>query len=243
VKKNRGFKILIKTLMVLMAVFLVLIIGLSIYSSTSYQSLTEMDTAIDSLDLSAVTMIEKNSSIKYTVSNAKMNIIFIPGGLVDPDSYKYLASGLALEGYNVTIVKVLFNLAILTPNTAKKYIDDTMDNAIIGHSLGGVVASMVASGNENTDKIILLGSYPIKDIKGQDSLIITAEHDDAMDQEKFNASLQYVNGENTIYNIDGGNHAQFGWYGIQKGDGTAEISTLVQQNLVISQISLFLDNN
>ena len=56
-----------------------------------------------------------------------------------------------------------------------------------------------------------------------------------------NSIIDIFYSENIIFNIDGGNHAQFGWYGPQKGDGTAEMTTLEQQNIVISQILLFLD--
>jgi len=240
-RKSKLFKILKRVILVIVLVFALLTVGLAIYSSTSYKSLPEMDIAIDALDLTSVTYTEGRTSIKYEVTDPKMNIIFIPGGLVEPDSYKYLAAGLALDGYNVTIVKVLFNLAILTPNSSARFIDNDLDNVIIGHSLGGVVASMVASKHSEITKIIMLGSYPINNIQAQSSLFITAEHDDAMDQKEFNDSLKYVNSENIIFNIDGGNHAQFGWYGPQKGDGTAEMTTLEQQNIVISQILLFLD--
>jgi hypothetical protein len=123
----------------------------------------------------------------------------------------------------------------------KKYIDPNMENVLIGHSLGGIVASMGASQNDDVTKIILLGSYPINDITNQDSLFITAEHDILMDQESFDESLKYVNSQNVIYEIEGGNHAQFGWYGPQKGDGSAEISTIDQQNLIINKILEFLN--
>ncbi|MBU1094177.1 MAG: alpha/beta hydrolase [Firmicutes bacterium] len=239
-KHSRLFKIIKITLITLVSIFVLLFAGLAIYSSGSYQALPEMDDAIATLDLSQVTLSEDRSSITYEVANPLMNIVFIPGGLVSPDSYKYLAAGLAKEGYNVTIIKVMFNLAILTPNSANKFIDSNLDNVVIGHSLGGVVASMVASKNDDVSKVVMLGSYPIQDISNKLSLIITAEHDIAMDQDKFDDSLKYVNNENIIFNIDGGNHAQFGWYGPQKGDGDAEISTLEEQNIVISKILEFL---
>ncbi|MCF7931481.1 MAG: alpha/beta hydrolase [Acholeplasmataceae bacterium] len=238
--KSRFNKIIKRILLTIILIIVVLISGLAIYSSGSYQALPEMNDAIETLNLSQVTYSEKTFYIKYQVDDPILNIVFVPGGLVSPDSYKYLAASLAKEGYNVTIVKVIFNLAILTPNAARKYLDPNMDNVIIGHSLGGVVASMVASNNELISKIVLLGSYPIRDISSQQSLFITAEHDIAMDLDAFNDSLKYVNSENMIFNIDGGNHAQFGWYGPQKGDGEAEISTLEEQNIVINKILEFL---
>ena len=191
-KTSKIIKIIKRIVFVIIIIFAVLIVGLSIYSSTSYQALPEMDDAIETLDLGLVTYTEGKTSIKYEVDQPKSNIIFVPGGLVEPDSYKYLAVGLALDGYNVTIVKVLFNLAILTPNSASRFIDKNLDNVIIGHSLGGVVASMVASNHSEITKIVMMGSYPIKNIDDKASLFITAEHDDAMDQEKLKEQLDEI---------------------------------------------------
>lgn len=241
--KSKIVKYLLRTMIVLASFFFLIVVGLFIYSSQSYEALQEMRDEIEYLPLSEVTFSEDHNTINYTISDPLANIIFVPGGLVEPDSYQFLAARLAMEGYNVTIVKVAFNLAILTPNKASRYIVDDLDNIIIGHSLGGVVASMVAAKQEGISKIIMLGSYPIADISSIDSLMITAEHDDGMDPIKFNDSLIYVSEtNNTILDIEGGNHAQFGWYGPQKGDGEAEISTLLQQEIVIQQILDFLED-
>jgi len=199
-----------------------------------------MDEEIARLDVSSVTTTEDMWAIEYRVSDPVKHIVFVPGGLVEPDSYSFLALSLALEGYSVTVVKPAFNLAILMPNQAARYLSDAYDNIIIGHSLGGVVASMVASKHDNISSVILLGSYPIKDISSKDVLLITAEFDLGMDEDKFNDHLSFVSDDVVIVDIEGGNHAQFGWYGPQKGDGEAEISTLVQQRLVIETILQFI---
>ena len=100
---------------------------------------------------------------------------------------------------------------------------------------------MVASNNDDISQVILLGSYPIKDVTDKEVIIITAEHDEGMDPVSFEESLQFVNDETYfIYNIVGGNHAQFGWYGPQKGDGEAEISTI---DSVFALASYFLKYN
>ncbi|XMB72916.1 alpha/beta hydrolase [Mycoplasmatota bacterium WC30] len=238
--KPKLLKYIKKTLLTIFIILVFLAVGLGIYATGSYTALPEMEEAIESLDLSEVNYKENMNKISYTVEDPLMNIIFVPGGLVTPDSYKYLAANLAIEGYNVTISKAIYNLAIFTPNKPNRYIDEDLENVIIGHSLGGVVASMAASGNEDISKVILLGSYPIKDLLDKDTLFITAEHDEGMDPDKFDDSLKYVNDNNVIFNIEEGNHAQFGWYGPQKGDGEAEISTLVQQNIIIAKILEFL---
>ena len=44
------------------------------------------------------------------------------------------------------------------------------------------------------------------------------------------------------YEISGGNHAYFGNYGEQKGDGTASITRESQQEQAVEQIMLFIEN-
>ena len=224
----------------LFATVLLLIAALAIYSSNPYTALDEMDDAIELIESDSVTFYEDRDEIRYSVSNPKMNIVFIPGGLVTPDSYKYLAYSLSLEGYDVVIAKAPFDLAILNPWIGKEFLSDTIENVVIGHSLGGVTASMVFSGNDNVSRVVFLGSYPIKDLSDKQTLMISAEHDLGMDPEAFDDSLKYVNNENSIIEIIGGNHAQFGWYGPQKGDGEAEIDTIIQQDLVVSYIIDFI---
>jgi len=232
-------KRLINIFTIIIVIIILAILGMAIYSSGSYEALDEMSEAIDSLEDIGVEVIEDFDQISYEVANPKANIIFIPGGLVEPDAYSYLCISLAQAGYDVTISKAFFNLAILTPNYASRFLVEDMDNYIIGHSLGGVVGSMVASKSELVDKVVLLGSYPIKDLSDKEVLFITAEHDDGMNPEEFDESLKYVSEEN-IYLIEGGNHAQFGWYGEQKGDGTAEITTGEQQLITIEKILEFI---
>jgi len=201
-----------------------------------------MTTAIDGLDTSSITVEETSRMVSYTVDDPLANVLFIPGGLVNPHSYDYLVINLALNQYNVTVFKPFFDLAILTPNFASRYLDDSMPNYIVGHSLGGVVASMISSGNDLISKVVLLGSYPVKDISDKETLLITAEFDLGMDEQAFTDSLQYVGDNFTIVNIEGGNHAQFGWYGPQKGDGEALISTLEQQTQVIQLLLDFFQS-
>ena len=236
-------KILIRTFIGLTSLTLILLIAITIYASTSYTALEASNEAINTLETSNITKTSSSRHITLTVSNPKANIVFVPGGLVEPDSYLYLATSLAVEGYNVTIFKPFFNLAIFTPNFAAKYLNEDLDNIVIGHSLGGVVASMFSSENDLVDKIIFMGSYPIQDLNDKDVLIISAEHDIAMDEEAFNDSLTLVNDDTIQFMIDGGNHAQFGWYGPQKGDGDPEISTIAQQTIVIEQILLFIEGS
>lgn len=81
------------------------------------------------------------------------NIVFYPGGMVEPASYSPLARTLAEHGHRVYIAKMPLNLAIFGQNRADIFIAEHPDEAFVigGHSLGGVFASRYAS--EHSDKL------------------------------------------------------------------------------------------
>ena len=226
----------------LISFVLVLWIALVIYARNPYTALDEMNNQLEIIESNTVAEYEDRDEIRFTVENPKTNIIFLPGGLVTPDSYKYVAYSLALDGHNVTIAKAPYNLAILKPWLGREFVVEGMENIVIGHSLGGVVASIMSSNEYLIDKVILMGSYPIRDLSSKEVLFITAEHDLGLEEEAFNESMVHINEEyTTIIDIEGGNHAQFGWYGPQKGDGEAEMDTLTQQDIVIQLILDFIN--
>ena len=167
-------------------------------------------------------------------------IILVPGGLVDASAYLYLADQLYQAEYNVTIIKPPLYLAILSRGQVEKFIDDTLDTTIIGHSLGGVVAGNVASRND-VDALVLLASYITTDVD-MDVLSIRGSEDLILDAKAYNNNYNHIDGA-TEFIIDGGNHAQFGWYGEQTGDGEATITVKQQQDIVIQKIITFLGGN
>lgn len=235
-----------RVIYIMMFINLFLVIGvlifLSLYSNNAYVPIAEQATAIDALDTTMVTRTDASTSIQFTVDNPIRQIVFLPGGLVEAESYEYLAYSLAIEGYNVTIFKPFFNLAIITPNYAKRFLSDDLDNVVIGHSLGGTVASLLASGRDSISTVIFLASYPIQDLTDKEVLLITAEFDGLLDMQAVEDSVIDVPEDTVYYNIIGGNHAQFGWYGEQLDDNTATITTQEQQDLIIEQILLFLND-
>ena len=236
-KLLRVFKIIVMSISILAIVF---IVGLFIYTRGSYKPLDEMYGEIEQLDLTHIEVIDDFDQISYVVDQPKKNIIIVPGGKVKPESYQYLAASLALSGYDVTIVKTLFNLAILTPNYGSRFIKDDMDNVVIGHSLGGTVVSMFSQGDDRITEMIFLASYPISNVSDKEILIITAELDEVLDMNDVENSLDNLPSSYISFQITGGNHAQFGWYGPQKGDGTSFITTKEQQNIIINQILDFI---
>ena len=238
---RKTLKILKITMITILSLFLVSILGLFIYTMDSYKPLQEMYDEINLLDLEGIEKINDFDQISYFVNQPKKNIVIIPGGKVKPESYEYLASQLARSGYDVTIVKTLFNLAILTPNYGARFLKDNIENVVIGHSLGGTVGSLFSQGDERISDIVFLASYPISDVSDKEVLIITGEFDFVLDMISLEDSLNLLPEDYVLYEILGGNHAQFGWYGPQKNDGTPTISTKIQQDIIIDQILDFIE--
>jgi pimeloyl-ACP methyl ester carboxylesterase len=236
-KIKKIFKI---TLITILSLFVGFTLALFIYTRNSYEASDAMYQAIELLNTDDIRVVDDFDQISYFVDDPIKNIVFIPGGKVKPESYQYLAIKLALEGYDVTIVKTVFNLAILTPNYGARFLKDDMDNVVIGHSLGGTVASLFSSKAKEVTDIIFLASYPISDVTDKNVFILTGQFDEVLDQTSLENSEDLLPNDSVSFEITGGNHAQFGWYGVQKGDGTSTITTQEQQDIIVNQIINFI---
>ena len=121
-------------------------------------------------------------------------------------------------------------------NAANKIIDKYSNIKhwyLCGHSMGGAMASSYVSKNKDkVDGLILLGSYIYGDVSAQDTLTIYGS---------LNTSVKKkIDYKKNIVVIQGGNHANFGNYGHQKGDAKATISRKSQQNQTIKAIDQFI---
>lgn len=207
---------------------------LVIYTMSSYYPEPEMyDYIIETED---VNRFVTNNAIVYEPTTYDINVIFVPGGKVDPSAYEYLAYKLSNDGYKVSIVDTPFNLAILSPYQANKLYEDDKQNVIIGHSLGGVVASMNAS-RKNYDLLVTLGSYVTADIGDTKTLLMVGSEENILDNPTYYENRDKL--ENyTEHIVTGGNHAYFGYYGNQKGDNDATATNKDIQDYVANYISL-----
>ena len=154
-------------------------------------------------------------------------IVFYPGALVEETAYAPLLSMIAENGTDVCLVKMPFHLAFFNTNAAAKVMAeyDYKHWYIGGHSLGGAMAANYAA-NHDLDGIILLAAFPTKAVD-EPILIIYGTEDGVVNREKIAQASRYGKVEEAI--IDGGNHAGFGNYGEQKGDGKAGVDTAEQQ--------------
>ena len=169
-------------------------------------------------------------------------LIFYPGGKVEYTAYAPLLYGLARDGLDCFLLKMPLNLAILDENKADRILQTYSypEWYIGGHSLGGAAASMYAAGHD-LDGLLLLAAYPTKKVDER-TLEIYGSEDGVLNRSKREEGDRFLPEGSVIKVIDGGNHAQFGNYGEQKGDGSAGISGDEQQIITRNLILEFLNN-
>ena len=158
-------------------------------------------------------------------------LIFYPGGKVEESAYAPLLHELAAAGVDVCLVKMPFRLAIFDANAASDVISSTSYEHYYlgGHSLGGAMAARYAASEGSIEGLFLLAAYPTLDLPATLPVVsIVGSSDTVVDREKMEAGRAYVAGEYREYVIEGGNHALFGSYGAQKGDGSPTITAAEQ---------------
>jgi hypothetical protein len=167
--------------------------------------------------------------------------IFYPGGLVDPSAYAPPAQAIAAEGYLVAIVPMPLNLAVFGSGKATDVIESFPSIntwAIGGHSLGGAMAVRYTHQNPTqVEGLALWAAFPPEgnDLSQRDlaATSIYGTRDGLVSAEEIEASRLLLPGDTQFRAIEGGNHAQFGWYGPQKGDLPATISHADQQAQIV----------
>lgn len=163
-------------------------------------------------------------------------LIFYPGGKVEAMAYAPLLEQLSRQGITCVLLKMPFNLAVFDINAADRVFEQLPEVKhwyIGGHSLGGAMASSYASKHiDKLEGMILLGAYPVSSTE-LPTLAIYGNEDLLLDTTKL------VNTPNQLV-IEGGNHANFGNYGEQDGDGTASITREDQQRQTVEEIIGFI---
>ena len=168
-------------------------------------------------------------------------LIFYPGGRVEPESYAPPLQAIASDGYITIVPDMPFGLAVLAPDTADEIIEAFPDIerwVIGGHSLGGAMAAQYTAENEGIDGLALWAAYPPADVDLSAAPIaatsIYASEDGLTSLAEIEASRAQLPPDTVFIEIDGGNHAGFGSYGEQDGDGVATIDPEEQQAQVVA---------
>lgn len=235
-KKIKVFKVLINVVMGVLLLVLLLVAGFYVYTLDYYRASPEVNTLLNQ------TTLEMNEDKNLTIihpprdNDLKTGLIFYPGGKVEASAYLPLLMQLSERGLTCVLVEMPLNLAVFNINAAEKVYDKvpSIKNWYLsGHSLGGAMASSYL--DEHADQIkglILMGAYPINDA-AVETLVLYGTEDIMLDLSKL-ATVK------NVFEIKGGNHAQFGNYGDQEGDGVAHMSREEQQVIAVDKILDFI---
>ena len=222
------------------------IVSLFIWANDSYKPQALAKEALIS-DNTVEVKIDKFISFTPKKIEATKGFIFYPGAKVDPESYAPLCRKIAEQGYEVVIVNMPMNLAILSYNRGEKVINEysnIKEWVVGGHSLGGTMAAKFASENTAVDGVVLLSSYPIGDeLKnmGKEVLSIWGSKDGIVNFENLIKSKEKLPEDTTYVEIEGANHSQFGDYGDQKGDDSPIINREEQIDIAAKNIINFIN--
>ena len=247
-KSNRKHKKWTKIITGIILIILVIcIIGSIWYVNDYYRS---DNTAAEYLELENngnVTITEIKDGLFLDGAGETDALIFYPGAKVEYTAYIPMLYQLAENGVYVFLIKMPCNLAFLGKNKATDMIKSYQYEHwyLGGHSLGGAMAASYAA--DNADKLnglVLLAAYPTSSLKdsGLFVLSIYGSEDGVLNMEKVKQSRDYMPDTYTELSIKGGNHGQFGNYGIQKGDGKALVTTEEQQKQTVEAITQIISS-
>ncbi len=180
---------------------------------------------------SNVTVKNTTNGILLDGPGCETALIFYPGAKIEYTSYLALLSEISSQGVDCYLVEMPLNLAVFGADRADPIIENTNYSHYIisGHSVGGSMAAKYASNNDKIEGLVLLAAYPSDEVKIP-TLSVYGSKDKILNQKTYNDSKKLINNTIEEHIISGGNHAQFGNYGKQKDDGTASITSSVQQN-------------
>lgn len=164
-----------------------------------------------------------------TGDTTEQGILFFPGARVDPYSYLYPFVDVVAEGHTLVIADPLFNMALLDPRGVDDLtasVPEITSWTIAGHSLGGVKACSEAH-HPSVTGLVLLASYCASDLSFRDIPVtqITGTHDGLIDERARAEGERFLPaGSPAATAIAGANHASFGTYGEQPGDGVEALT-------------------
>ena len=217
-----------KIILIIACILLAIVVASAIYLGNYYHA----DPQALSVPASASVSVETkdDGTMVFLPEEPIAGFIFYPGGKVESSAYAPLLLSLAEKGILCVMPEMPFRLAVLDINAAEgipAQYPTVGDWYIGGHSLGGsMAASYLKEHSDEFEGLILLASYSTADLSAEniDVLSIYGSEDGVLDLEKYKENQINLPTSFSEVVIQGGNHAGFGMYGNQDGDGAAKIS-------------------
>ena len=222
-RRNQRFQI------ALAAGLLAVVVGCGLYLRDYYPAGEAALTALEP-DAEVTVLADGNTTAFVPKNGAEVGFVFYPGGKVEHTAYAPLLRQLAEKGVLCVLVEMPFRLAVLDQNAAKEIpgqYPEVTEWYIGGHSLGGsMAAACAAEHTELFDGLVLLAAYSTEDLRETGLRVLSAygSEDGVLDLENYEEYRRNLPESVSETVIDGGNHACFGSYGPQDGDGTPRIT-------------------
>jgi dienelactone hydrolase len=226
--------------------------GYGVYIASKVNAMPEVKQAIDreAGKTAGKDMLLTDKSGDHIVlpggKNRETGIIIYPAAFSDETSYIPVAFKFAGQGYSVFIAKMPFRLSMFDTENALNYTGmykEIKKWYIIGHSMGGIAASVFAEKHPGIiSGIIFWASGPLPDMKDSKIrfLLISGTRDGFFPGAALDMMKKRLPAGAKYYTIQGGNHSQFAWYPDMPGDLKASVSREEQQKQAIGQVLEFI---
>jgi len=217
-------------------------LGFGIYASNAYPA---SEAALVCLEGSAAVRVEADRRLVALDGPGEADgLVFYPGGRVAPEAYLPLLTLLAEGGVDCYLVNMPFNLAVFGVNRVEGVMAGRGHERwfLAGHSLGGAMAAIWVAGHPAAvDGLILLAAYPSSPLpEDLPVLVLYGSEDGVLNRDRLAAAEKYLPPGAAVEVLPGGNHAGFGDYGEQDGDGVATLSHADQQRWTAGRILEFI---
>ena len=212
------------------AVFALLLCASLIYLESYYRADDDAVAAF-SADRTVTERTLAGGETAFDPGNAKVGLIFYPGGKVDETAYVPLMRQISAKGVLCVLCKMPFRLAVFGTHAAdgvREAFPAIEHWYIGGHSLGGAVALIEVKAHPDTyEGMILLASFSNEDLSDDPVRVLSVygSEDRVMDRDTYEQAKTMLPDDLTEIVIDGGCHAGFGMYGAQNGDGVPAITS------------------
>ena len=220
-------------------------LAFGIYVSNYYHA---TDVALDAFEAKDGIRVKSVDGVFcLETSGSTDGLVFYPGGKVQAEAYLPLLRRVAGRGIDCYLVKMPFNLAVFGVDRASGVMVAHPHERwfLAGHSLGGAMASRWAAAHSGElDGLVLLAAYPTQKLPEElKVLVLYGSEDGVLNRVNLENNLGLLPSNAVVEQLPGGNHAYFGSYGEQNGDGAATITPDEQWDWTADEIGKLVNSD